>query len=72
MHSHLGSHYGDEYKIMAIGRKYISSIKSNYSVRCANIESDIYQKKMSEVFHVRFIVKHTKVDTLLIVDLKLI
>jgi hypothetical protein len=28
------------------------------------VESDIHQKKRSEIFHVRVIVKHTNVDTL--------
>jgi hypothetical protein len=49
---------------MAVGRKNISVISSNSLVQSAKTESDIDQKKMSELFHVRFIVKHTKVDTL--------
>jgi hypothetical protein len=49
---------------MAIGRKNISVISSNSSVQSAKTESDIDQKKTSELFHVKFIVKHTKVDTL--------
>jgi hypothetical protein len=49
---------------MAIGSKSISFIKSNSSVQSAKTKSGIDQKKRSEFFHVIFIVKHTKVDTL--------
>jgi len=49
---------------MAIGIKYISSINSNSSVQSTKIESAIDQKKRREFFHVRVIVKHTKVDNL--------
>jgi hypothetical protein len=49
---------------MAIGSKGISTINSNSSVQSAKLESDTNQKKRSEIFHVRVIVKHTKVDTL--------
>jgi hypothetical protein len=63
-HQDLGSDSRDESKIMAIGSKYISTINSNSSVQSAKMESDIDQKKRSELFHVRVIVKHTKVDTL--------
>jgi hypothetical protein len=43
---------------MAIGSKDISAINSNSSFIVS------YQNKRSEIFHVRVIVKHTKVDTL--------
>jgi hypothetical protein len=56
---------------MDIGSKDISAISSNSLVQYANIESDIDPKKMIKNFHFRVIVKHTKVDTLLIVDIKL-
>jgi hypothetical protein len=49
---------------MAIGRKHILSINSNSSVQSSKMESDIDQKKRSELFHVIFIVNITKVDTL--------
>jgi hypothetical protein len=60
----LGSDSRDESKIMEIGRKGISTINSNSSVQSAKLESVTDQKKRSEIFHVRVIVKHTKVDTL--------
>jgi hypothetical protein len=49
---------------MAIERKYISAINSNSSVQSSKMESDIDQKKKINLFHVRVIVKHTKLDTL--------
>jgi hypothetical protein len=60
----LGSDSGDESKIMEIGSKGISTTKSNSSVQSAKLESVLDQKKRSELFHVRVIVKHTKIDTL--------
>jgi hypothetical protein len=47
---------------MEIGSKGIST--TNSSVQSAKSESVIDQKKRSEIFHVRVIVKHTKIDTL--------
>jgi hypothetical protein len=49
---------------MAIGIKGISTINSNSSVQSSKLESDTNQKKRIELFHVKVIVKHTKVDTL--------
>jgi hypothetical protein len=49
---------------MAIGIKLASSINSNYSVQSTKVESDIDQKKRIDIFHVKFIVKYTKVDSL--------
>jgi len=49
---------------MAIGSKGILAINSNSSVQSAKLEGDIDQKKRSEFFHVRVIIKHIKVDTL--------
>jgi hypothetical protein len=46
-HQDLGSDSEDESKIMAIGRKDISSINSNSSVQSTKMESDIDQKKRS-------------------------
>jgi hypothetical protein len=60
----LGSDSRDESKIMAIGSKDISTINSNSSVQSTKMESDIDQKKRRELFHVRVIVNHAKVDTL--------
>jgi hypothetical protein len=60
----LGLDSRDESKIMTIGIKCIYTINSNFSVQSAKLESDIDQKKRSELFHVRVIVKHIKVDTL--------
>jgi hypothetical protein len=51
---------------MAIRIKYISTINSNYPVQYSKMESDIDQKKRSELFHVRVIIKHTKLDTLFV------
>jgi hypothetical protein len=45
-----------------IGSKGISN--TNSSVQSAKSESVIDQKKISDLFHVRVIVKHTKIDTL--------
>jgi hypothetical protein len=56
---------------MEIGRKGISTINSNFSFQSAKLKSDIDQKKRSYPFHVRVIINHTKVDNVLIVDLKL-
>ena len=63
-HRDLGSDFGDESKIMEIGSKGVSIIHSNSSVQSTKLESDTNQKKISEIFHVRVTIKHTKVDTL--------
>jgi hypothetical protein len=63
-HQYLGSYSKDESKIMTIGSKGISNINSNSSVQSTKLESDIDKKKRSELFHVKVIVKHTKLDTL--------
>jgi hypothetical protein len=63
-HRDPGSYSKDESKIVAIESKEISVFNSNYSVQFVKMESDIDLKKRSEFFHVRFVVKHTKVDTL--------
>jgi hypothetical protein len=60
----LGSNSRDESKIMEIGSKGISTINSNYSIQSTKFENATDQKKRSEFFHVRVIVKHTKIDTL--------
>jgi hypothetical protein len=48
---------------MEIGRKGISTIKYDSSVQSTKMESFIDQKKISDFFHTRVIVKHIKVDT---------
>jgi hypothetical protein len=58
----MGSDLGDETKIMEMGRKCISI--TNISIQSTKLESVIDQKKRSDIFHVRFIVRHTKIDTL--------
>jgi hypothetical protein len=40
----------DEYKIMEMGSKGISTINFNSSVQSAKLESDTDQKKRSEIF----------------------
>jgi hypothetical protein len=63
-HRDLGSDSGDESNIITMGSKGILAINSNSSVQSSKLENDIDQKKRSKLFHVRFIVKHTKVYTL--------
>jgi hypothetical protein len=63
-HQNLGSNFGYESNVMDIGSEDISSINSNSSFQSSKMESDIDQKKMREIFHVRVIVKHTKIDSL--------
>ena len=60
----LGSDSGDETNIVVMGRKGISNSISKYSIQSSNLESDNSEWKWSEIFHVRVIVKHTKIDTL--------
>jgi hypothetical protein len=47
-----------------MGSKGISIASSSYLVQFAELESVLNQKKRSEIFHVRVIVKHTKIYTL--------
>jgi hypothetical protein len=61
---YLGSYSRDESKIMEIWSKGISTINYNSSVQYAKLESVTDQKKISDIFHVRVIVKHTNIDTL--------
>jgi hypothetical protein len=60
----LGSDSRDESKIMVMGSKGISTIKSNSSIQYPKLKSVIDQNKRSELFHVRVVVKHTNIDTL--------
>jgi hypothetical protein len=63
-HEDIGSDSKDESKITEIGSKGIPVINSNSSVQSTKLESDIDKKKRSDLFHVKVIVKHTKVDNL--------
>jgi hypothetical protein len=47
-----------------MGSKGISTTNSSSSVQSTKLEGVPNQKKQSEIFHVRVIVKHTKIDTL--------
>jgi hypothetical protein len=47
-----------------MGIKCISTTNSTSSVQSDKLEGVPNQKKQSEIFHVRVIVKHTKIDTL--------
>jgi hypothetical protein len=61
----LGSDSGDETKIMAMGIQGISSIaSSSSSTHSSKYETMHDERKRSELFHIRVISKHTKIDTL--------
>ena len=45
-----------------MGRKGITSFSSSSSIQSPKFEND--EKKVNELFHIRFIAIHTKVDTL--------
>jgi hypothetical protein len=60
----LGLDSEDETKITTMGSKGISTASSSSLVQYAKLESVLNQKKQSEIFYVRVIVKHTKIDTL--------
>ena len=64
----LGSDSGDERNITAMGLKskhIVSTSSSNFS----NVTQD--EDTRIETFHIRVISKHTKIDTIFIVGLKL-
>ena len=54
----------DESKIVAMGVKGILSTNSNSSIQSTKLESDIKEKKMNDMFHIRVIMNHTKIYTL--------
>jgi len=58
----LGSNSGDETMITTMGIKGISLVSPSSTIQYFKTGDD--DKKRNELFHVRFIVKHTKVDTL--------
>ena len=55
----LGLDFGDETKIEAAG------FQGKSSSNCVSkVEHVVDEKKMSDIFHIRVISKHTKIDTL--------
>jgi hypothetical protein len=60
----MGSDSIDKTKIIVMGSKGISTASSISSIQFAKLESIRNQQKQSELFHVRFIVKHKRIDTL--------
>lgn len=57
----LGSYSSDETKITAMGMKGIASnVSTNSSSKTIESQND---KERSEIFHIRVITKHAKVDT---------
>ena len=57
----LGSDSGDETKITAIGLKGKNIVSTIYS-SCSNVTQD--EDTRIELFHIRVVSKHTKIDTL--------
>jgi hypothetical protein len=57
----LGFDSGDEGKITAVGVQGKDSLHASSS---SNDESHVDERKRNELFHIRFVSKHTKVDTL--------
>lgn len=60
----LGLDIGDETKIIAMRRKGISNSRSSSSIQSSTLESDNNEWKQSDLFHIRVITKHTKIDSL--------
>ena len=58
----LGSKSGDETNITAMGFKGKDSIASTSS--SSSLNETQHEKERIESFHIRFISKHTKIDTL--------
>jgi hypothetical protein len=61
----LGSDLGDEGKITAIGVQGKDSFHSSSS---SNNESHVDERKRNELFHIKVVSKHTKIDTLFDMD----
>ena len=57
----LGSDLGDEAKITAVGVQVKYSLHASCS---SNDESHVDERKRNELFHIRVVSKHTKIDTL--------
>jgi hypothetical protein len=61
MQQDLGSDSGDEGKITTIGVQGKHSLHASSS---SNNESRVEEQKRNELFHIRVVSKHTKIDTL--------
>jgi hypothetical protein len=61
MQQDLGSDLGDEGKIIAVGVQGKDSLHASSS---SNNESHVDERKRNELFHIRVVSKHTKIDTL--------
>jgi hypothetical protein len=60
----LGSNSGDETKIIAMGYQGNGSIASTSSSSNNNLNVNRQEKERIELFHIRVVSKHTKIDTL--------
>jgi hypothetical protein len=60
----LGSDSGDETKITAMGFQGKDSIASTSSSSSSSLNETQHEKERIEIFHIRVISKHTKIDTL--------
>jgi hypothetical protein len=60
----LGSDSGDETKITAMGYQGKGSIASTSSSSSSNLNETRQEKERIELFHIRVVSKHTKIDTL--------
>jgi hypothetical protein len=61
----LGSDSGDETKITVTGIKGKNSEAStSSSIQSSKVDSEVDEDKRTELFHIRVISKHTKIDTL--------
>jgi hypothetical protein len=60
----LGSDSGDETKITAMGYQGKGSIASTSSSSNSNLNETRQEKERIELFHIRVVSKHTKIDTL--------
>jgi hypothetical protein len=63
----LGSNSGDEGKITAVGVQVKDSLHASTN---SNNESHDDERKRNELFHIRVVSKHTKIDTLFDLDSK--
>ena len=59
----MGSDSGDKTMIIAVGIK-IKDSKAYTSTSSHSVDNDNDERKRNEIFHIRFISKHTKIDTL--------
>ena len=60
----LGSDSGDETKITAMGYQGNNYVASTSSSSNANVNVTQQEKVRIELFHIRVVSKHTKIDTL--------